>query len=524
MSGSDAAAQRNRGERQASGEALGFRGPVTLGWLALQLASPALPQSDCWESETVTASIGSPATAFAADVDGDGNVDVLSAQDSGSGVFWYRNSEGDGTVWAEGLISTAAGHPADVVAGDIDGDGDVDAVSGQAPFAGMLVWHENLRGDGTQWADHPVAVDPYGPYYVDIADLDGDGAPDLVSASQGAGELSWHQNLLGDGSSWLTHSIVKVPISSKSIDVGDLDGDGDLDVVLSAFDDDSISWFENVTGIGDLSRMHVVSGSIDGPTGAVVGDIDGDGYPDVLSASGWTDDVHWHRNVNGDGTVWGSDEISSAPGCPWTLFAADLDGDGDLDPGCSTACDDNIWWFENLAGDGSAWMDHTVSTTGSGLAGTVTADVDGDGDEDVIAALSGSVAWYSRSSAPALEDVRLGRPPNPDAFVAGSTGAPVIGQLWNPFVDHGSFLPSATIDYMLVSAQPTNRVVPSLGTLLCLPPFLTPLPNAAAGSPFQLTVPDQCGLVGLTLYTQALSGNGFALQLTNALDVTIGTF
>lgn len=121
------------------------------------------------------------------------------------------------------------------------------------------------------------------------------------------------------------------------------------------------------------------------------------------------------------------------------------------------------------------------------------------------------------------ETVRLGSPPNPAALLPGQTSGPAIGATWDPLIDHAAFAPTAVIDVLVVTALPANQPSP-LGTVLCdvsAPPLLF------AGTPgvaFALPIPSSCGLVGGALCAQGASVDAGGIQLTNALDVVLGTF
>ncbi len=119
----------------------------------------------------------------------------------------------------------------------------------------------------------------------------------------------------------------------------------------------------------------------------------------------------------------------------------------------------------------------------------------------------------------AAQLVRAGTPPNPTALRPGTT-PPEIGAVWNPWVDHAAFAPTAATDWLLLSPGTTNAPTP-WGTLLCSP---TPALIVAvpAGNPFALPIPPRCALAGGTLCAQAFAVDIAGVQLTNALDVTIG--
>ena len=84
-------------------------------------------------------------------------------------------------------------------------------------------------------------------------------------------------------------------------------------------------------------------------------DVDGDGDVDVLSASGYDDEIAWYENEEGDGTSWTARTIASAADGARSVFAADVDGDGDIDVLSASSGDDEIAWYENVLGDGMSW-------------------------------------------------------------------------------------------------------------------------------------------------------------------------
>ena len=127
-------------------------------------------------------------------------------------------------------------------------------------------------------------------------------------------------------------------------------------------------------------------------------------------------------------------------------------------------------------------------------------------------------------SVPSAEVVRPGTPPNPLALLPGQTSGPVVGAVWDPVIDHAGFLPGSFIDVLGVAALPANLPLPPLGTLLCDLGSGPILFTAEPGTPFAVLVPANCALAGKSLCAQGLSADGVDLALTNALDLTIGTF
>ena len=137
--------------------------------------------------------------------------------------------------------------------------------------------------------------------------------------------------------------------------------------------------------------------------------------------------------------------------------------------------------------------------------------------------------WYAMDNLSfggqvSSEVVRLGVPPNPDALRPGVTSGPVIGKVWDPRIDHTTFLPSATFDFMGITANSLNVDLPPIGTLLCDPAQIVSIEAVAAGTPFGVPIPNDCAFVGVVVCTQGVSLDTFgSLHFTNALDITIGS-
>ena len=89
-------------------------------------------------------------------------------------------------------------------------------------------------------------------------------------------------------------------------------------------------------------------------------------------------------------------DIDSNFGGADSVYSADVDGDGDMDVlGAARLADDIVWW-ENTAGDGSAWTEHIIDNNFNGAVSVYSTDVDGDGDMDVFGAAydADDIVWW----------------------------------------------------------------------------------------------------------------------------------
>ncbi len=336
-------------------------------------------------THNISTSADSGSSVHAVDLDGDGDMDVLSA--SWDLIAWYENDGSE--VFTTHTITTSARHKPHVYAADVDGDGDMDVLSSSY---GTISWYEN---DGSQsFTSHTISTANTGYGSVHAADVDGDGDMDVLSKSGNyGGMVFWHEN---DGSeSFTDHTISSDSPGSGSVFGMDMDGDGDIDVIASAYN--MIRWYEN-DGSESFTSHNITNGN-DGDIWVFPIDLDGDGDIDVLAANGWY--LHWYEN---DGSESFSRlTINSSAYYPASVYAADFDGDGDLDVLAPQSSNAKIVWHEN---DGSQnFVGHILATTsdstgsvGGGPVSVFAADVDGDGDIDALSAsYGGTVAWYENN-------------------------------------------------------------------------------------------------------------------------------
>ncbi len=146
-----------------------------------------------WTKISVDASFTDARTVFAGDIDGDENVDILAGAITGSEIAWWANSDGSGTTWKKEIISDDA-VVTSVCAADMDDDGDVDVLSARMYSENNIVLYENVDGLGTTWAPRTINDDTPGGLYVEVADIDGDDQPEVVGSLRGgtgSGALRW---------------------------------------------------------------------------------------------------------------------------------------------------------------------------------------------------------------------------------------------------------------------------------------------------------------------------------------------
>jgi len=271
------------------------------------------------------------------DVNGDGWVDLLSGS-----VLLLNTGRPRKQPFEAHDVGTIPSH--DTAFADINGDGRMDALA-NGDQAGLF-WYEIPEDPTEPWVEHPIALasehEVHGGVVPNaVGDIDGDGDADVVTAQ------AWYENLDGDGRRWKGRFNIDFGTPDRygvavRTWVGDLDGDGDLDVVQAEADasDGRIAWFEN-DGKGRSWTRHLIRdrGRNQDFHSLVVADFDGDGDFDVfsgtapLTAEGQHGCSIWENragpNARPTADLWVEHRVHSGP-CHEAV-GADVDQDGDID-------------------------------------------------------------------------------------------------------------------------------------------------------------------------------------------------
>ncbi len=266
------------------------------------------------------------------DLNGDGDIDLVFANADAFNTVWFGNAAPGDATFANSGQSLDAGETTSVALGDFDGDGDLDIVFANDTATGNTVWFNDGSGVFT---DSGQSLGNRNTQHVDIGDFDGDGDLDLVFANFGSGADVWFNN----GSGVFSNSGQSLaPGAGSSAGVADIDADGDLDLVLLRDGQDDTIWFNDGSGTFTptgqtlaIVRSHDVA----------FADLDADGDVDFVIAGDNDFDSVW---LNNGGGAFTKTAQTLGLGHSRGVSLGDLDGDGDVDIAFGDHLDkDTIW-------------------------------------------------------------------------------------------------------------------------------------------------------------------------------------
>lgn len=310
-----------------------------------------------------------PRSVDLADVDADGDLDMIVGSRQGLGV--YLNTDGHGTLdqpFSVGNEETVA------CMGDLNGDGAPDIIGSREENGGLYIHLNDGNGSfpGSITLASTLSADE-----MHCADLDADGDQDAFFVLPG-GQLAVSYNNDGEGD--LSVPMVVASLTQMAFAKAvDIEGDGDLDVLFSSRVANQVQVCFNIDGELQLPEQLSVSGF------GTAEDLDNDGHPDIILANVAAGVVGWQRN-DPDNIAFGSPAfLDQAFNTPENVTAVDLDGDGDKDAVVTSSALQEVAWYENIDGQGNFGPHQTVTFEMPATA-IASGDVDNDGDEDLFVA------------------------------------------------------------------------------------------------------------------------------------------
>lgn len=424
--------------------------------------------------------VQTPRSVFLTRLNDDEHLDILVASAGDGAVSWFRNDGQSPPEFTRHIITTQAAGARSVFAADINGNELPDVISASADN-NTIAWYPNDGGLNPAFPVRHVITDQApGASSVFAADINGDGLTDIVAGIRLNNEVAWFQNNGGSTPTFTKRTLSTSQSRVEFVAAADLNNDGALDIISAATTADKVSWFVNNGGQNPTFTELAVDESIVAPVSIAVGDVDQDGHIDIAVTSSLEDRTYWYRNDGASIPSFSRTALSEGRVRSRTVDIADIDGDGDPDIIAGSTSDDRIYWYQS-----ALITDIVLDQTNSGIVsvsnGNLTLNNKSVRLEETTRLAAGDILGIDRSSTIAGRGLLEANLVSSGGVIRPDTGRSMIVQ--------GAFAnwynqPSFGSQSGLIRAEIANGTTPTQIQIAL---------SAALGGGLEVTVPD--GLV-----------------------------
>lgn len=322
------------------------------------------------------------------DVNADNKTDIVIANNGGNTAGVLLNG-GNGTFLTQTTYTTGGGSaPRGVVTGDVNGDNKPDIITANNGGSSVSVLLNGGNGTFLNQITYMTGTGS-GPTSVALADLSGDNKSDIVVANSGTNNVGVLLNT-GNGT-FLNQTTYTTGAGStpRVVTTADVNGDNKLDIVVANSGTNNVGVLLNAGNGTFLNQTTYSPGATSGPRGVAVGDVNGDGQPDIVTANTGSNNVGVLLNA-GNGTFLNVVTYTAgSTSAPRGVTIADVNGDGRPDIIAANSGSFTVGVFLNVGNGIFLNATNYVTGTGSNPFAVIVADFNGDNKSDIAVANNG---------------------------------------------------------------------------------------------------------------------------------------
>ena len=344
-----------------------------------------------------------PISVAVADVNGDGRPDLAVANVGSNTVSVLLNTTAAGATtpsFAAQQTFATGSTPDSVAVGDVNGDGRPDLAVANFSSNTVSVLLDTTAAGATMpsFAAQQTFATGSEPFSVAVGDVNGDGRPDLAVANEGSNTVSVLLNTTAAGAttaSFASQQTFATGSFPRSVALADVNGDGRPDLAVANEGSNTVSVLLNTTAAGATTptfaaQQTFATGSM--PFAVAVGDVNGDGRPDLIVANETSTTVSVLLNTTGAGATtpsFATQETFATGSQPISVAVADVNGDGQLDLAVANQSSNTVSVLLNTLAPivvAPSFAAQQTFATGSAPQSVAVGDVNGDGRPDLIVA------------------------------------------------------------------------------------------------------------------------------------------
>ncbi|HLO42206.1 MAG TPA: VCBS repeat-containing protein [Phycisphaerales bacterium] len=294
---------------------------------------------------------------------------------------------------AERSVGGGINLPSQVIPVDFDGDGDMDVIV-SSRLDDSITWFRSGGGAKPVFTKITLTAQALNPFAVAVGDIDGDGDLDVAAACFDDNRVIWIESVSFSGNgTFALRTIASNQLGVSNLTLADVDRDGDTDVGVVCQNEDAVRYHANDGTPGNggwISRT--ISNALDLPTGLAFVDTDRDGDLDAVAISGTTGILQAYFNPGNTTQNWAPLGGLSGLGNARSIMVANIDNDGR--PDLLTVSPASGWVDQFRSNGNTSWVPDRVISNLTAAGSVDAGDVDLDGDIDLLVTDAGDTRMY----------------------------------------------------------------------------------------------------------------------------------